>query len=94
VVNITTQLQTLNLQELGQLRQEQYSNLTTDRDGSPSVLRDSIASRLLLAVARSDDEVARMIHEAVTHQRPFPVCLLSKRQVEAWIRVHRPALQR
>src|SRR5205807_1946049 len=51
VVNITARLQTLSLQDLGQLRQEQYSNLTTAADGAPSVLRESIASRLLLAVA-------------------------------------------
>ncbi len=94
VIEMSAQLEALSLQDLEQLRQEQYTNRITAADETPSVLVESIASRLLLAVARVDEIVAKMIHEAVTHQGPFPICRLNERQVEAWINVRRPTLRR
>jgi hypothetical protein len=93
VFEITTHVEALSLHDLEQLRQEQYTNLIRGAIGGPFVLVERIASRLLLAVARSDEVVARMIHEAVTHQRPFPICRLNEHQVEAWITVRRPTLR-
>jgi hypothetical protein len=93
VVNATLQMEKLSLHDLRQLRQEQYSNLTRTSDGRPSVLGDGIASRILMALAPLDEEVATMINEALTKARPLPACRLNGTQVEAWISVHRPALR-